>query len=1263
MTASASSSSTLPAPAPPPRSTLRVNTEDLGSRFRSNSAASPLVSPSQPYTYQHQSSRSLSATSPNDHVSRVVNGLRGGMSSPPPRQGPLARPSPPPPRLGETERDDHTLRRVQEALAKSHDEGDTLDLSRRRIEGIGEAAVNMFEKGVGKDKKGVWRLALSYNSLRDGSIVDSFARLSRLRYLNLKGNDLTRFPQALTQIASLEILDLSKNRITSFPDEPGRLAQLKVLSLTSNRLYTLPSYLVEFTHLKVFKVDLNPIEWPPREVLGALMDTDTSGGKNPNASSGDVKEKKDEDLRPWIENMKKWMKQRAVETDRLLARSKSDENGYLASDDEPLSAVSLEGSLSATPWSHNSLSSPITPSAQSTIRPVKEDSAAKVPVGSEITHRNRSATISGESLYRPNSPSPLSSHETSRHNHSNSTSSFTSAPPSASTASSSTHSHAPSTNLPLPPPPPQNTGHSRGASYTASQRLGGNIAAKKSLPDLRQSHAKIIQDRRTEGQASEDNRPLGLGINAPAAAHFQSGPPAWNLEMARSATASAHTLERSLGAKKRSADMLRAMKSGQGIDLSDRRNSQEAPLVDESRNSYFRRHSMLPVSSISKTIPPALLRFIDAIRGILFALSQVHSALRQYLVFAVNERVASVFTRVMEPVNKYMDNLINALDRFDSMSRRNIPPIHAIRGVLDATKESVAVFAKVASVLRLQLPAMRGNDVRYSRTLLLMIYGSMAEVANSWKSMAPLLSDIKPLLSADVAGLAARALMGGMKMVPTGSLTGRTPISPIPERAESHSPPSVGRPSVPSIEHSPLLEVTVAPVAAADVQTPRSRRQGGSFSTQDVEKGMLMGSVGPSRSDEGAGYLRHRPSESAQIQLEGQVEETENEGELETPSFPIKTISPNGTTSNTPLVTQPEPPTVLQPVAMMSNSSHSGSRLGHKPSSSSGSSHALSLPSGFPAPLRKLSVDVRPPTPASATLFDEDLLDVIETATDIAFTVWLKLAEDVGASTPPFASHSKSNSQSSTVSNLDSARMGPPSFTPVQNARRPSTISVKHHMELLSVLSQAEQITAALRESLMALRANPLLYTQTTLPDDAQAFIKTVVRVSELVRIISTSHSFPGAVRQSISRLTQATRECAILIQVSSLRPGNATPAPMPPSSARSASPMHFSRSSRGGGPESSTEDLAAPNSAGNVPNSATGWGGPPREGGLRGLQLPTRMAMGRNRSAGSITIPEVSSGPVPRLTGGSLGGSEGYNSLLVRAQGPRSAQASQSAF
>jgi hypothetical protein len=876
--------------------------------------------------------------------------------------------------------------------------------------------------------------------------------------------------------------------------------------------------------------------------------------------------------------------------------------------EEPSSAVSLE-SGQRTPWQATPTST--APSSQQTVRRIGRDDFSRANSPSQPPCFGRQDSFNA--LASEESSDQLSTfrrlpHRTgsSSHLRQASTSSFT-PPTSATTVSSSGHSRDPSMTLPQPLPNASNHGHSRGGSYEPNQRLSGQLMGKKSLPDLRQSHARIISERRGDSTPAEQTRRLGLGI-APATPPGMLSParPAWNGQMARSATggpSSPRTLDG--GLRRRSNEFMRRL----GGDLQEKRSSQDDPHVDESKNSYFRRLSTLPTSSISKSVPPALLAVIDAIRGMLFAMSQLQMALRQYLTFALNERVAGMLHRVMEPAGSYMTTLINALDRFDSMSRRNSVPPQAIRSVLEATKESVAVFGKVVAVLKLQSPALRTCDIRYTRTLLLMIFGSMSEIARSWQEMGPFLKEIKPLISLEGGGV-ARALLGGHKMVPTGSFSGRTPISPIPERGESHSPQSVQRASMSTVTGgSPLVEDSTANDSLradeGDPRLARNRRQGGSFSTRDVEKGMMMGSPGIPKPGDNVplGYLRHRPSESANSDL-AQMNESENNSTVTLPSFPIKAISPNGTSANIPLTPTdgPDPSSMPPPWP-------TAIRNGHKPMSSSGSSHALSIATGPQPSFRKLSVDVRPPTPTSATLFDEDLLDVIESATENAFTTWLRLAEDVGGASPLSAngpSHSKSPSQSSLNSNSD--------FSRTFMSNRPDDISAQHHAELLAVLSHAEQTTATLRESLMGLRASPASYARTTLPDDTQAFIQVVVRVSGLVKIISINHTFSQPVRSSISRLTQSTRECAILMQVSSLRPGS-TPSPYSASSA-TGKPHHRSQlSMTSSGPGGSSEDLTTPHSA-STPGSA-GWGSATGSGsGLRGLQLPRRqLALNRDRS------------------------------------------------
>lgn len=162
---------------------LRVNVENPGFRSRSNTSVSP---PSHlDHFHQPRSmSQQLTSAEASDarDVALAMKNLRGDLDSPirshPLRemvvdeeedermQSPDFSLTPPREREGTPSRTGgnmgnnlgaSTMSRIFKALERSPDEGDTLDLSRKAIDGIGDEAVEMFRKGVGKDQKGVWR--------------------------------------------------------------------------------------------------------------------------------------------------------------------------------------------------------------------------------------------------------------------------------------------------------------------------------------------------------------------------------------------------------------------------------------------------------------------------------------------------------------------------------------------------------------------------------------------------------------------------------------------------------------------------------------------------------------------------------------------------------------------------------------------------------------------------------------------------------------------------------------------------------------------------------------------------------------------------------------------------------------------------------------------------------------------------------------------------------------------------------------------------
>lgn len=257
-----------------------------------------------------------------------------------------------------------------------------------------------------------------------------------------------------------------------------------------------------------------------------------------------------------------------------------------------------------------------------------------------------------------------------------------------------------------------------------------------------------------------------------------------------------------------------------------------APAMDKKRNAYFRRLSALTPLNLSKTIPEDLLALVDAVRGILFGVSQIYQTLQHYTVYAIDERLSAVLMKVLDPASVYMTQLITALDRFDTMSRRTVPPPSVCRAVVESCRDNVTVFGKAVGVLALQLKVLATHDdVRYTRQMLLTLYGAMAEIATSWQAMASRIEAVRPMLWEGRPppvgkGYAAQSQVSRVANA-HGSDLSRSPIS-----APAHGTASFNS----SLDH-PRLRSNMPPPTADENKARMSRRHAGSFSSRDVEKG------------------------------------------------------------------------------------------------------------------------------------------------------------------------------------------------------------------------------------------------------------------------------------------------------------------------------------------------------------------------------------------------------------------------------------------
>jgi len=210
-----------------------------------------------------------------------------------------------------------------------------------------------------------------------------------------------------------------------------------------------------------------------------------------------------------------------------------------------------------------------------------------------------------------------------------------------------------------------------------------------------------------------------------------------------------------VGATQAAAEAAAAAMSSPSIPRLDRSASlgvSETVPVDAERTRYFRRLSALPpVAPHMPDIPKPVLKFVDATRGILFALSQIYSALHQHMAVSTDERLVAHFQRVLSIAARSMSALIAVLDRWDHSSQAGMHEPSIVRHVLDACNESVRTFRRAVSMLHTQLPQLgQSVDVRFTRTLLLLLYGSMTELKNSADMMLPQAESVVPFLTAEL---------------------------------------------------------------------------------------------------------------------------------------------------------------------------------------------------------------------------------------------------------------------------------------------------------------------------------------------------------------------------------------------------------------------------------------------------------------------------------------------------------------------------------
>lgn len=167
------------------------------------------------------------------------------------------------------------------------------------------------------------------------------------------------------------------------------------------------------------------------------------------------------------------------------------------------------------------------------------------------------------------------------------------------------------------------------------------------------------------------------------------------------------------------------------------------------RPGFVRRLSSLPERKRESISPDPV---IEGAQGILYALFQVHSGIQNLLELTrdpIDKRssLQGVFYNAsthIEELDHHLQDYITYSEEDEEITPRSNENVHR------ACLTCITAYIHVCSLLSKNVEVLVENtDPRYIRTLLLMIYGSLAEVRNAGASLFPQGSTVKQTPAGD----------------------------------------------------------------------------------------------------------------------------------------------------------------------------------------------------------------------------------------------------------------------------------------------------------------------------------------------------------------------------------------------------------------------------------------------------------------------------------------------------------------------------------
>ncbi|XP_034716927.1 leucine-rich repeat-containing protein 20 [Etheostoma cragini] len=150
--------------------------------------------------------------------------------------------------------------------ATVEEEKDTLDLSNCKLISFPDGVFRVL-KGVSEK---IHIITLADNEMKAIS-NKLFSTFTQLRELDLRGNVLTKLPDAVGEMEHLTSINLANNSFSIFPEKLTEIATLERINLEGNSITEIPvEKLSDMPALKWLNVKSNPLESNSQSALQSL---------------------------------------------------------------------------------------------------------------------------------------------------------------------------------------------------------------------------------------------------------------------------------------------------------------------------------------------------------------------------------------------------------------------------------------------------------------------------------------------------------------------------------------------------------------------------------------------------------------------------------------------------------------------------------------------------------------------------------------------------------------------------------------------------------------------------------------------------------------------------------------------------------------------------------------------------------------------------------------------------------------------------------